>query len=369
MALRQKIRFCTAHDGARIAFATSGSGPPLVKAGNWLSHLEFDVQSPVWGHLLETLSRDYCVVRYDQRGTGLSDWDVDDISFEAWVRDLETVVDAAGVDRFPLLGISQGAAVAVAFAIRNPERVTHLVLHGGYARGRCRRGGDPSEVELAETMAKLAQLGWGGDDPAFRQFFTMQFIPEGTPEQHRWFNELERVSTSPNNAARMMRVFNDIDVTALLPMVTCPTLVLHATRDLRVPFAEGRLMAGIIEQARFVPLDSNHHLMMASDSAWLRWIEEVHEFIGTTHSQAENPLFAGLTRRERDLVELIAQGRDNAQIAAVLTLSEKTVRNHITSIFSKLEVENRSQAIVLAREAGYGKGVVSPREAEEGRRS
>jgi pimeloyl-ACP methyl ester carboxylesterase/DNA-binding CsgD family transcriptional regulator len=360
MVLRQKIRFCTAHDGVRIAYATSGSGPPLVKAANWLSHLEFDVSSPVWGHLIDTLSRDYSVVRYDQRGTGLSDWDVDNISFESWVRDLETVVDAAGVDRFPLLGISQGAAVAMAYTVRHPHRVTHLILHGGYARGGRKRGGDPSQPELTDTMIKLAELGWGKDDASFRQFFTSQFIPEGTPEQYRWFNELERVSTSPHNAARIMREFDEVDVTALLPRIDCPTLVLHATGDLRVPFAEGRLIAGVIEQARFVPLDTPHHLMLEQDAAWSRWTEEVREFLGTAHLRQDDPQFATLTRRERELVELIAQGRDNAQIAAVMALSDKTVRNHITSIFSKLEVENRSQAIVLARTAGYGGAVDGP---------
>lgn len=356
MALRQSIRFCTAHDGAQIAFATSGSGPALVKVGNWLSHLEFDLKSPVWGHLIETLSSDHTVIRYDQRGTGLSDWEVDDISFDAWVRDLETVVDAAGVDRFSLLGISQGVPVGIAYAVRRPERVTQLILHGGYARGRRKRGGDPALLELADTNIKLAELGWGKNDASFRQFFTSQFIPDGSPEQHRWFNELERVSTSPRNAARMMRALYEIDVTALLPQLDCPTLVLHGTGDLSIPFAEGRLIAGAIQQARFVPLATSNHLMLAQDPEWPRWQEELRVFMGTASPVPRDPRFESLTRRERELVALIADGRDNAQIAAVLALSEKTVRNHITSIFAKLEVENRSQAIVLARIAGFSAG-------------
>jgi pimeloyl-ACP methyl ester carboxylesterase/DNA-binding CsgD family transcriptional regulator len=354
LALQQTIRFCTAHDGVRLAYAKSGGGPPLVRVGNWMSHLEFDVRSPVWGHFLEALSSKHTVIRYDQRGTGLSDWDIDDISFEAWVRDLETVVDAAGVDQFALLGMSQGVPVGVAYTIRHPERVSHLILHGGYARGRRKRTDDPAMWEEADTLAKLAELGWGKNDMAFRQFFTSQFIPGGTPEQHRWFNELERVSTSPHNAARMMREFDQIDVTRLLPQVACPTLVLHSNRDMRVPFAEGRLIAGLIDQARFAPLDSENHLMLEQDPAWARWREEVQAFLGTAGS-GDYPQFASLTPRERQLVELIAQGRDNAQIGAVLQLSDKTVRNHITSIFAKLEVENRSQAIVMARTAGYGK--------------
>jgi pimeloyl-ACP methyl ester carboxylesterase/DNA-binding CsgD family transcriptional regulator len=349
---KQQIRFCTGHDGVQIAYATSGEGPPIVKAANWMSHLEFDLKSPVWSSLLAELSRAHTLIRYDERGCGLSDWNVDELSFEAWVRDLETVVDATGVERFPLLGISQGASIAVAYAVRHPERVTHLILHGGYARGRLKRSATKEQREEAETMNKLAELGWGQKNPAFRQFFTTQFIPDGTPEQHRWFNELERISTSPMNAGRFMRIFNDIDVVPLLPQVTCPTLVLHTTRDARVPFDEGRLIAGLIPGARFVPLESNNHLLLESEPAWQRFLDEVRAFL-----PAETPrdaAFAGLTPRERDLAELIAQGRDNAQIAAHLGLSEKTVRNHITSIFAKLEVENRAQAIVLARNAGFG---------------
>jgi pimeloyl-ACP methyl ester carboxylesterase/DNA-binding CsgD family transcriptional regulator len=352
---KQQIRFCTSHDGARIAYATSGDGPPLVKVANWLSHLEFDLKSPVWSSLLAELTRAHTLIRYDERGCGLSDWNVDDLSFEAWVRDLETVVDATRVERFPLLGISQGASIAVAYAVRHPERVTHLILHGGYARGRLKRSATPEQREEAETMNKLSELGWGQKNPAFRQFFTTQFIPDGTPDQHRWFNELERISTSPMNAGRFMRIFNDIDVVPLLPQVTCPTLVLHTTRDARVPFDEGKLIAGLIPGARFVPLESNNHLLLESEPAWQRWLDEVRAFLPAEPSH--DSAFAVLTPRERDLVELIAQGRDNAQIAAHLALSEKTVRNHITSIFAKLAVENRAQAIVLARNAGFGRQV------------
>jgi pimeloyl-ACP methyl ester carboxylesterase/DNA-binding CsgD family transcriptional regulator len=351
MALRQDIRFCTTDDGVRIAYATSGQGPPLVKVGTWMSHVEFDLGSPVWGHLLNWLTSRFTVLRYDQRATGLSDWDVADISFERWVRDLEQVVDAAGLERFALMGMSQGVPVGIAYAVRHPERVSHLILHGGYARGRRKRGDSAAEAALDATVVQLIELGWGRDDPAFRQFFTSQFVPEGTPEQHRWFNELERVSASPANAARMLRTMYDIDVTAALPAVQCPTLVLHAGGDMRVPFAEGRLLAGGIAQARFVPLDSRSHLMLEHEAAWARWTEEVERFTGAVPANDTAPRLASLTPRERELLALIGEGRDNAQIAAVLGLSDKTVRNHITSIFAKLEVENRPQAIVLARSA------------------
>jgi pimeloyl-ACP methyl ester carboxylesterase/DNA-binding CsgD family transcriptional regulator len=350
---KQQIRFCTSHDSVQLAYATSGRGAPLVKAANWLSHLEFDWESPVWSHLMHECSRERTLLRYDERGCGLSDWEVDDLSFDSWVRDLETVVDAAGVERFPLLGISQGASIAVAYAVRHPERVSHLILHGGYARGRLKRARSSTMREEAETMIKLAELGWGQQNPAFRQFFTTQFIPDGTPEQHHWFNELERISTSPKNAARFMREFNEIDVMGLLPKVSCPTIVFHSTRDVRVPFEEGRLMAGHIPDARFVPLESNNHLLLQTEPAWQRFTDELRSFLPT--AAPENPVFASLTPRERELIELIAQGRDNAQIAAHFDLREKTVRNHITSIFAKLEVENRAQAIVMARRAGYGR--------------
>ena len=352
--LKQQIRLCTSLDRVRLAYAITGSGPPLVKAANWMSHLEFDVGSPVWSHMLCALSEQHTLIRYDERGCGLSDRHVDDLSFEAWLRDLETIVDAMGVEQFPLLGISQGASLAVAYAVAHPGRVSHLILHGGYARGRLKRNLSPEMREEAELMIRLAEIGWGQENPAFRQFFTTQFIPGGTAEQHRWFNELERVSTSPVNAARFMRIFNDIDVVELLPQVTCPTLVLHAVRDARVPFDEGRLIASMIPNARFVPLDSGNHLLLECEPAWERWIEEVRAFLPAPEPSTD-PAFGTLTRRERDIVVLIAQGRDNAQIAAHLGLCEKTVRNHITSIFSKLEVENRSQAIVLARESGFNR--------------
>jgi pimeloyl-ACP methyl ester carboxylesterase/DNA-binding CsgD family transcriptional regulator len=353
---KQQIRFCTGHDGVRIAYATSGLGPPLIKAANWLSHLEFDVGSPVWSHLLIELSRQHTLIRYDERGCGLSDRDVADPSFDAWLRDLETVVDAAQIERFPLLGISQGASIAVAYAVRHPQRVSHLILHGGYARGRLKRNPTPQQREEAELMNRLAEIGWGQQNPAFRQFFTTQYIPGGTAEQHHWFNELERVSTSAANAARFMREFNEIDVVQLLPRVSCPTLVLHSSRDVRVPFDEGRLIAGRIPEARFVPLESENHLLLESEPAWHRWADEVRAFLPIM-AAVTDPAFSALTARERDLLELIAQGRDNAQIAAALALSEKTVRNHITRIFSKLDVENRPQAIVMARKAGFGKRV------------
>ena len=351
--MKQQVRFARSHDGVRLAWAATGSGPPLIKVATWLSHLEHDIDSPVWGHLVRELSRRGMYVRYDERGCGLSDWTVDDLSFASWVADLESVADAAGFDRFALLGISQGASIAIDYAVRHPERVTHLVIHGGYARGRLVRSNTPEQREEAEMMTRLAALGWGKADPSFRQFFTTQFIPDGTTEQHQWFNEHERISTSPANAARFMREFAHIDVVERLPQVTCPTLVLHSRHEVRVPFDEGRLIASAIPGARFVPIDSRNHLLLESEPGWSHWIDEVRAFL-PSGQPAVGRAFDALTGRQRELLELIAQGRDNAQIAALLGLSEKTVRNHITGIFDRLHVENRAQAIVRAREAGFG---------------
>lgn len=275
---QQEIRFCTAADGVRIAYATAGSGPPLVKAANWLNHLEHDWVSPAWRHLLRDLTRDFFLVRYDERGNGLSDWDAEDISFESFVTDLETVVDAAGLERFPLLGISQGCSVCVAYAVRHPERVTRLVLYGGYARGVCKRD-DPTAAESAEALLTLMRQGWGRENPAFRQLWTTRFMPEATQEQAKWFNDLQRITASPENAMRIRRVLDQIDVSALLSRVDVPTLVLHARGDDAVPFEEGRRLAAGIRGARFVALDTRNHMILENEPAWPRFMEEVRSFL------------------------------------------------------------------------------------------
>jgi pimeloyl-ACP methyl ester carboxylesterase/DNA-binding CsgD family transcriptional regulator len=347
------IRFCTAVDGIRLAYASVGAGPVLIKAATWLGHLEHDWHSPVWSHLLQAMSRHHTLVLHDERGCGLSDWDVADLSFDRWVDDLHSVAEAAGARRFALLGISQGAPIAIDYAVRHPERVSHLVLHGGYARGRLVRARTPQDVEEAELMTRIVELGWGKSDPAYRQLFTSQFIPGGSTEQQYWFNELERLSTSPQTAARFLREFNGIDVTHLLPQVSCPTLVLHSRHDARVPFDEGRLLASGIPGAHFVPIESRNHLLMAGEPGWMQWLDAVNAFLPIQVSG--HPRIESLTPRQREMLELIAQGRDNSQIAATLGLSEKTVRNHVSAVFTGLGVESRAQAIVLARDAGLGR--------------
>jgi class 3 adenylate cyclase/pimeloyl-ACP methyl ester carboxylesterase len=275
---QQDIRFCTAADGVRIAYAISGSGPPLVKAANWLNHLEHDWVSPAWRHLLRDLTRDFQLVRYDERANGLSDWDAEDVSFESFVTDLETVVDAAGLDRFPLLGISQGCSVCIAYAVRHPERVTRLALYGGYARGVSRRD-DPNAQEHADAIVTLMRQGWGRENPAFRQIWTTRFMPEATQEQAAWFNDLQRITASPENAIRIRRVLDQIDVSSLLARVTQPTLVIHCREDDAVPFEEGRWMAAGIPGARFVALRGRNHMILEEEPAWPRLMEELRTFL------------------------------------------------------------------------------------------
>ena len=276
--MKQEIKYCRTPGGVRLAYAIAGSGPPLVKSANWLNHLEYDWESPIWRHVVRGLALDHTLIRYDARGNGMSDWDVEKLSLNAWVRDLETVVDAAGVDRFPLLGMSQGCAVSIAYVVRHPEKVSHLILYGGFAVGAAKRS--PSEKELRNAMTTLMRLGWGSDNPAFRQMFTAQFMPGATQEQADFFNELQRRTTSPECAARYFEVVGEVDVTELLGKVTTPTLVMHVRGDARVPFEAGRQMASGIPGARFVALQGQNHLFLENEPATHRFFEEIKLFLG-----------------------------------------------------------------------------------------
>ncbi|MGL5116189.1 MAG: alpha/beta fold hydrolase, partial [Beijerinckiaceae bacterium] len=284
--LHQSIRFCTSSDGVRIAYATAGNGPPIVKAGNWLNHLEYDWQSPVWSHLLHWLATGRTLIRYDARGNGLSDWDAEDISLDAFVRDLETVVEANGLDRFVLFGASQGCAVSVLYAARHPEKVEKLVLYGSFARGRRLRA-TTDEADQAEAMLTLMRTGWGQENPAFRQMFTSLFIPDGTAEQMGWFNDLQRRTTSPENAARIRRVSDTLDVRSALSQVRVPTLVLHCRDDAVQPIEEGRLLAAGMPNARFVGIEGRNHLVLESDLGWPVFKHEVESFLAGGHSGAD----------------------------------------------------------------------------------
>jgi pimeloyl-ACP methyl ester carboxylesterase/DNA-binding SARP family transcriptional activator len=276
--LRQEIRFCRASDGVKIAWASVGEGKPIVKTANWLNHLEYDWESPVWRHVFRAMAARNRLIRYDSRGNGLSDWETPSFDFDLLVSDLEAVVEAANVDDFYLIGISQGCAAAVEYAIRHPGRVSKMVLIGGYARGWNRRGATKFAEEIT-ALITLMRTGWGKDNPVFRQLFTSLFMPDAPSENHEWFNELQRLTTTPDNAARLLRALGDVDVGERLSLVRTPTLVAHATGDLRVPFPSGRELAAGIPGARFLQLDTRNHLLPEADPEWPRLLEEIRAFL------------------------------------------------------------------------------------------
>ena len=349
--MKQGIRFCKSFDGTRIAYATSGEGPPLVRAPHWLTHLEYEAESPLWRPWIEQFSAGRTLVRMDARGCGLSDWNVREFSLQHYVNDLEAVIDAAGFERFALFGHSQGGAIAVEYAARYPQRVSHLVLLGAYARGSSKRGLPPEFAAELEAQLKLVEVGWGREDAAYRAMFSTQFVPGATIEQLNSLSELQRKSASAENAVRLIRSFFAIEVSEAAARVRCPTLVFHARDDRRIPFDSGRQLASLIPGARFVPLDTSNHILLEHEPAFRVFFDELRAFL-----PGERPAsLAGLTAREGEIVERLARGLDNTQIAAQLGLSEKTVRNHITHIFDKLGVQTRAQAIVLARDAGVGR--------------
>ena len=352
--MNHQIRFCKSFDGARLAYAITGEGPPLVKAPHWLTHLEHEWQSPIWKPWIESLSRSHTLLRMDKRGCGLSDWKIGEISFEAMVRDLEAVVDASGFDRFAMMGHSQGGAIAVEYAARHPERVSHLILLGAFMRGGRRRNPTPLVTQELDMLLKLIELGWGRDDPSYRQVFAMQFMPGGTLEQINSFSEFQRKSATPENAVRIASCLMSVDVGESAKRVQCPTLILHARDDRRIPFSQAVELAENIPGARLVPIESVNHILLSHEPAFRQFFDELDAFLPpSTRSRGKSAL-PELTPREGDVLEYLARGLDNAQIAAHLALSEKTVRNHITRVFDKLGVENRSQAIVLARNLGLG---------------
>jgi len=356
--MKQQIRFCKSFDGTRIAYATSGEGPVLVRAPHWLTHLEYEAESPLWRPWIEQLSSGRTLLRMDSRGCGLSDRDVSGLTFEHYVNDLEAVIDAAGVARFALFGHSQGGAIAVEYAARYPQRVTHLVLLGAYARGSGKRGLPPAFLAELEAQLKLVEVGWGRDDPAYRAMFSTQFVPGATLDQLNSLSELQRKSASAQDAVRLIRSFFAIEVSEPAARVRCPTLVFHARDDRRVPFESGRQLAALIPGARFVPLETANHILLAHEPAFGQFFAELRAFLPGDRAPAE--AIAGLTGREGEILERIARGLDNGEIAAQLGMSEKTVRNHITRIFDKLGVETRAQAIVRARDAGLGRQSRSP---------
>ena len=353
----QVLRFIMAPDGVRICTSARGTGQPLVKAPNWLSHAGMDLESPVWRHWWAELSSRRHFVRFDQRGCGLSDWVVPEMSFASWVSDLECVVDSLEIEQFDLLGMSQGGAVAIEYAARHPQRVRRLILCGAFARGWAKRG----EEEEHQAILALIRRGWGGDNPAYRQLFTSQFMPDATLEQMNSFNELQRLSSSPDNAMQFQIEVGNIDVTERLSQVDVPTLVFHSRYDARIPFSEGQQIAASMPNARFVALESRNHILLETEPAWAEFRRELSGFLdeGTTRSLQDTALpvsgpadEANLTRREVEVLRLIAAGKTDREIAGELYISVRTVGNHVKNILAKAGCANRTAAAMYAATRG-----------------
>jgi pimeloyl-ACP methyl ester carboxylesterase/DNA-binding CsgD family transcriptional regulator len=345
---QQDVAFCTSVDGVRIAYAKHGSGPPLVVAACWLSHLQFDWESPVWHHFLEDLGRFATIIRYDERGHGLSDRDVHDHSLELRIADLEAVVAHAGVDRFALMGMAQGGPVVIEYAVRHPERVTRLLFYGSYAAGL--PDPTPEDIEMSEAFSQMIKVGWARPGSEFRRVFTSMMIPDATEEQMSWLDELQRVAVDADVAVSARTQRGREDARRLLPGIQAPTLVLHARGDRMNAFADGRYLATEIPGARLVPLESENHIVLADEPAWGVFVDEVEQFLEPDRP-AEPPADLGeLSSRELDVLRLVADGRDNDGIAAELHISARTVERHLQNVYAKLGLSGRS-----ARAAAVGR--------------
>lgn len=305
--MSQHIQYCTSTDGVRLAYAVMGKGTPIVRASHWLTHMEYDLKSPIWRHFVLGFAHRHTLVRYDARGEGLSQRDVAEISFDKWVDDLECVIDALGLERFALLGVSQGGPLSIAYAVRHPERVTHLILHGAFARGHLHNGDPEKQRRSLELARAIMREGWGKDEDAYRQWFTSQFIPEATAEQAHWFNELERVSATPEVAERHLLASAEINVTDLLPKVRTPTLVFHCRGDLRVAFSRGQEVAASIPGAKFVPLEGKNHIFLANQPAHRAFFNAVASFLGDQPIKGPLPGSVKLKERFEGAIRTIEQ--------------------------------------------------------------
>ncbi len=356
--MRQRVRFCQSSDGVRIAFAEAGSGPPLLRVANWFTHLEFDWQSAVWRHWFDFFSNDRSFIRYDPRGSGLSDRNVDDFSLDRWIDDVEAVVESAGLTRFPLVGLCQGGLVASAYAARHPDRVSQLVVFDSYPCGAYAKGVPERLSREARALSEMIEVGWGKESGAFREVFANLLVPEAPKEGLQWIGEMQRRSASAYNARQMWDAFHSFDIRDVAPEITAPTLVFHGRGDAMVPFEAGRHLASLIPNARFVPLETRNHILLPNERAWARFCHEFEDFVGQDKRNTGPATFGGLnalTTRETEVLNGVARGLSNREIADLLRISEKTVRNHLTMVFSKLGTASRAQAIVLARDAGLGR--------------
>lgn len=330
-------------DGTRLAYAIHGSGPPLVVASCWLGHLQYDWQSPVWRHFLEQLGRLATVIRYDERGFGMSDWSVADFTLQARLGDLEAIVAATQLERFAVLGVSGGSAVAMAYAIAHPDRVSRLILHGTVCGEPITWDADDWAVE--ETYRSMIRVGWAKEDPVFRRAFTTNFIPDATETQMRWFDDLQRVSTSPANAVASRLARQQVDIEADLSSISAPTIVLQAIGDRATTFDNAVSVSSKIPNARLVPLESRNHILLADEPAWRVFIEEVDAFLQperAAQGPAGRPMAEPLSNREVEILRLAADGRTNDEIGRSLTLSVRTVERHLSNIYAKLGLTGRA---------------------------
>jgi pimeloyl-ACP methyl ester carboxylesterase/DNA-binding CsgD family transcriptional regulator len=348
--LQQTIRFATARDGTRLAYAVHGHGAPLVRAAHWLTHLQYDWESPVWQPWLAELGGRFSMLRYDERGCGLSDWQTERFSLDTWVEDLETVVDAAGLERFALFGMSQGAAVAIAYTARHPGRVSGLVILGGYLVGGMHRGLSELERQERDALMTLMRIAWGRDNPTFRRLYTLDFVPDADEQRLRAYDELQRRTTSPENAARFQRAFSEIDVRSAAPHVRVPTLVMHLDDDRAVDFASGRQVAAAIPGARFVQLPGRNHIIQADDAAWPLFLSTLEDFLApnepmrTPRPDVTQPL----SERELQVARLVAHGLTNQEIGERLGLSVRTVERHLSNIYLKQGVAGTAARAAIA---------------------
>jgi len=346
--LKHETRFCTSPDGVGLAYAIEGEGSPLVKAGNWMTHLDYDRQSPVWRHWVRELSRGHTLVRYDERGCGLSDRSFDGTpTLDSYVGDLAAVVDAAGLERFAVFGISGGGPTAIEYAVRHPERVSHLLLYGTYTRGRYKR--DDKQTQEGRLMIDLMRVGWGGTIPAFRQVFSSFFIPNAGEEQRRWYDDMQQASSTGEMAARLWLSNTQVDISDTARQASQPALVLHARGDRAVPYEEGRRLASLLPNARFVTLESDNHILQEGEPAWEAFLAEVRAFLGDDErTRTVDADLSDLSEREREVVELVAAGMSNDEIAERLFLSTRTVERHLSNVYAKLRLSGKSARAAAA---------------------
>jgi pimeloyl-ACP methyl ester carboxylesterase/DNA-binding CsgD family transcriptional regulator len=370
-AVPENLRFCTTADGVRLATCTLGQGPLVIKAANWLGNLRADAVLPSTRHWVDQITRTHTLHWYDARGCGLSDREVDDVSLDAWVRDLEAVADACGQERFVLLGISQGAAIAIRYAVRHPERVRGLVLYAAFVRGVFHQGLSARTEAVFREMERIAELGWGHDSGAFRRLFTDHLMPAAPPDVLEAYDQLHRGSVSGPMAARYMRAFYELDARADAPQVRCPTLVMHVAGDSLILQREGELVASLIPGARWVSAPGQNHLPLAGDPGWPTLQREMSAFLAALDPQAEEGARAvstpsaasaapALTERQREVLGRVARGLTDKQIARELQLSPRTVEMHVARAVAALGARNRADAVSRAHQAGLLAGTAPP---------